>query len=259
MGNDKSRLTSKEVTLVQEYAKAKLESNEKLEYENLDSFELPPRTQFSMLKKPAISIKYGSIEFNTASIRLFDGIIHVLPFVDAKAKKIAIVMRSNEGASTVEWAKKKNEKYYPKAITSIEFSETIYEMMGWDRSRRYKAVGCVKNSKEGLILVFDLNEAIMFSAKPEEYFDKRTGKMKKRNFAYYPEMYAGHIGKTYSDYVEGEQLTIFEDLSSYDNQNSSIQDSERIQNGDGNSIVIHEADPPVLQKINSGEYDDQNG
>jgi len=95
-------------------------------------------------------------------------------------------------------------------------------MMEWDKSRRYKAVGYISNSKEGLILVFDLQEAIMFSEQPEEYFDKRTGKTKKRRFVYYPEMYAGHIGKTYSDYIAGEQMNLFEDLSSYNEQGMPI-------------------------------------
>lgn len=222
MDNEFSRLTNREVEIVQEYAKVKMESKDELQYESLDGYELPPRAQFSMLKKPAVSIKYGSITFNTAAIRLFEGIIHILPFVSSDKKRIAVIMRKNEGASTVEWAKKKGDKYYNKPITSAEFTETIYNMMGWDKNRRFKAVGYVSNSKEGLILVFDLQEAIMYSEQPEEYFDKRTGKMKKRNFAYYPDMYAGHIGKTYSDYIAGEQLTLFEDLSSYKEQGIPI-------------------------------------
>jgi len=221
MENEGARLSNREVELVQEFAKAKMEANDQLQYEELDGYELPPRAQFSMLKKPAVSIKYGSITFNMASIRLFNGIIHILPFVSAGKKRLAIIMRKNEGASTVEWAKKKGDKIVNKPITSVEFSETIYNMMGWEKSRRYKAVGRVSDSREGLILVFDLEEAIMFSEQPEEYFDRRSGKMKKRNFAYYPEMYAGHIGKTYSDYVAIEQLTLFEDLSSYKSQGES--------------------------------------
>lgn len=235
MENEGARLSNREVELVQEFAKAKMEANDQLQYEELEGYELPPRTQFSMLKKPAVSIKYGSITFNMAAIRLFYGIIHILPFVSAGRKRLAVIMRKNEGASTVEWAKQKGDKIVNKPITSVEFSETIYNMMGWEKSRRYKAVGRVSDSREGLILVFDLEEAIMFSEQPEEYFDRRTGKMKKRNFAYYPEMYAGHIGKTYSDYVASEQLTLFEDLSTYKAQG--------------------EAEPPNTEPATDGESD----
>ena len=245
MENEVSRLSNREVELVQKYAKAKMESKDELQYEDLDGYELPPRTQFSMLKKPAVSIKYGSIIFNTAAIRLFEGVIHILPFVSSDKKRIAVIMRKNEGASTVEWARKKGDKYVNKPITSVEFSETIYNMMKWDKKRRYKAVGYVSNSKEGLILVFDLQEAIMFSEQPEEYFDRRSGKMKKRNFVYYPEMYAGHIGKTYSDYIIGEQLTLYEDLSGYSQQGipmSSDDAPKRVELNKEENITT----PPLL-------------
>lgn len=39
-----------------DYAKAKLEAQSELQYEDLSDYEIPPRTQFSMLKKPAVSI-----------------------------------------------------------------------------------------------------------------------------------------------------------------------------------------------------------
>ena len=221
MENNRTGLTSREVELVQQFAKAKLESEGGMPYEDLDdSFELPHPAQFSMRKKPTLSIKYGSITFNMAAIRLFEGIIHVLPFVSGKLKKVAVAMRKNEGAATVEWAREKDGRFVNKPITSVEFSETIYNMMGWEKSKSFKVIGNVSDSKEGLILVFELKEAVMYSEQAEEYFDRRTGQMKKRKFAYYPEMYAGHIGKTYSDYIASEQILGFEDLSSYSAQGS---------------------------------------
>ena len=50
-------------------------------YESFEGYELPPRTQFSMLKKPEVSIKYGQLTFNMAAIRLFEGVKHVLTVV----------------------------------------------------------------------------------------------------------------------------------------------------------------------------------
>ena len=49
-----------------------MEKNEELQYESFEEYELPSRTQFSMLKKPAVSIKYGQLTFNMAAIRLFE-------------------------------------------------------------------------------------------------------------------------------------------------------------------------------------------
>lgn len=56
------------------------------------------------------------------------------------------------------------------------------------------------------ILVFDLFEAILFTP-PEEYVDKQTGEIKKRQIKYYPDEYKERIGKTYRDYVEKYQMS----------------------------------------------------
>ena len=59
---EKSReqeLSVREISLIRELAQIRKEHKRELEYEKFDGYELPPRTQFSMLNKPAVSIKYG--------------------------------------------------------------------------------------------------------------------------------------------------------------------------------------------------------
>ena len=69
---EKSRaqeLSVREISLIRELAQIRKEHKRELEYEKFDGYELPPRTQFSMLNKPAVSIKYGVMKFNMACIR----------------------------------------------------------------------------------------------------------------------------------------------------------------------------------------------
>ena len=54
-------------------------------------------------------------------------------------------------------------------ITSLEFVENIFKIMSWKRECRYKILGRVANSDRGLCMLFDLEEAIMFTPKPQEY------------------------------------------------------------------------------------------
>ena len=57
---EKSRaqeLSVREISLIRELAQIRKEHKRELEYEKFDGYELPPRTQFSMLNKPAVSIK----------------------------------------------------------------------------------------------------------------------------------------------------------------------------------------------------------
>ena len=72
---EKSReqeLSVREISLIRELTQIRKEHKRELEYEKFDGYELPPRTQFSMLNKPAVSIKYGVMKFNMACIRLFE-------------------------------------------------------------------------------------------------------------------------------------------------------------------------------------------
>ena len=71
---EKSReqeLSVREISLIRELTQIRKEHKRELEYEKFDGYELPPRTQFSMLNKPAVSIKYGVMKFNMACIYLY--------------------------------------------------------------------------------------------------------------------------------------------------------------------------------------------
>ena len=217
MEHEELKLAQREQALIQELIKTKQEQKQELEFESFEGYELPPRTQFSMLKKPAVSIKYGKMTFNMACIRLFEGIQYILPLDNIAKKRLAVAMCVEEESASVEWARfKKNEVWVNKDITSVDFIEKIYQAMGWRRECRYKVLGRVANSDRGLILVFDLDEAIMFTPMKEEYADPKTGEKKKRQVKYYPDLYKTRIGKSYEDYEQARQINLFEDIMSYE-------------------------------------------
>ena len=217
MEHEELKLAQREQALIQELIKTKQEQKQELEFESFEGYELPPRTQFSMLKKPAVSIKYGKMTFNMACIRLFEGIQYILPLVNIAKKRLAVALWVEEESASVEWARfKKNEVWVNKDITSVDFIEKIYQAMGWRRECRYKVLGRVANSDRGLILVFDLDEAIMFTPMKEEYEDPKTGEKKKRQVKYYPDLYKTRIGKSYEDYEQARQINLFEDIMSYE-------------------------------------------
>lgn len=152
-------LSVREISLIRELAQIRKEHKRELEYEKFDGYELPPRTQFSMLNKPAVSIKYGVMKFNMACIRLFEGIKYVLPILHPNKKRLALIMCPEEDSASVEWARQKGENWVNKDITSLEFVENIFRLMNWNRECRYKVLGRVANSDQGLCMLFDLEEA----------------------------------------------------------------------------------------------------
>lgn len=111
-----------------------------------------------------------------------------------------IAICAEEELSSIEWARLKKDKWVNRSISCPEYVQNIYQMMGWNKDCRYKVYGHLSNSERGLVLVFDLASAVMFDPLPEEYFDKRSGKMKKRINKYYPDEIRMKLGRSYSDY-----------------------------------------------------------
>ena len=108
---EKSReqeMSAREISLIRELAQIRKEYKRELEYEKFDGYELPPRTQFSMLNKPAVSIKYGVMKFNMACIRLFEGIKYVLPILHPNKKRLALIMCPEEDLSLIHILPLKN-------------------------------------------------------------------------------------------------------------------------------------------------------
>ncbi|MDD3337167.1 MAG: hypothetical protein PHI98_16920 [Eubacteriales bacterium] len=228
--------------LIQQLIKSRLDQKAELEYDNLDGYEVPPPTQFSMLKKPAVNIRYGKLCFNTAAVRLFSGIKYVLPLIHPEKKRLTIIMCTEEESASVQWARCKDELWCTRDITSEDFTANVYKMMKWDSNCRYKAMGRIANSPRGLILIFDLNEAIMFTQKPFEYVDKETGLVKKKKVKYYPDQYKDHIGKTYDDYFATRQTSMFEQFDGYVGQDDAPQNTDA---GDPQADQINHASPAV--------------
>ena len=153
--------------------------------------------------------------FNMACIRLFEGIKYILPIVNTAKKRMALIMCPEEDSASVEWARQKNGVWVNKSISSLEFLEKMFRMMNWNRECRYKVLGRVANSDQGLVMLFDLEEAIMFTPQPQEFTDPMTGEVKKKQVKFFPDIYKGRIGRSYNDYVATHQMSMFENIVSY--------------------------------------------
>lgn len=193
---EKSReqeMSAREISLIRELAQIRKEYKRELEYEKFDGYELPPRTQFSMLNKPAVSIKYGVMKFNMACIRLFEGIKYVLPILHPNKKRLALIMCPEEDSASVEWARQKDENWVNKDITSLEFVENIFRLMNWNRECRYKVLGRVANSDQGLCMLFDLEETSVYKGYKRDKIEMRGDRAEISDFPLYLNTVAGGL------------------------------------------------------------------
>ena len=239
--------------LIRQLVKSRMAQGQELEFEDLSGYELPPRTQFSMLSKPAVSIKYGKMTFNMASVRMFDEALFILTPVNRDKKRLMVVPCKEEESASLQWARirESDDTKVNRTISSEEFILKLYKLMGWKLNCRYKILGRVALAKPGPmpVLIFDLEEAIMFDSKPMEFVDEETGEIKKKQVKYYPEEYKDCIGKSYNDYIEAKQMNIFEFLDEYTGQSYSDLPEEEIP--DASAIE--------MQTYSSGATDGEDG
>jgi len=206
--------TPREQELIKELVQSRLKQRMELEFETFDEYEVPPAVDFAMLKKPSVVLKNREFTCNKACIKLFEGVKYVLPMISGRKKRLLIVPCSEEESGTVEWARiTKKGEWENKTVVSDEFVSKIFKSMIWDSDIRYKAVGRIANSPRGLILLFDLVEAVWFTQ--IEVLDEETGKIKRKSVIHYPEQYKDRFGKTYSQYAEDNQLSRFEEIEGY--------------------------------------------
>ncbi len=246
--------------LIRQLVKSRLEQKHELEYEDLTGYVLPPRTQFSMTNKPQVTFyKDGKMKFNMACIRLFEGVQHIYTIFNEEKRRMAVVMCAEEEGASVEWARKRtsDDEWVNKDITSRKTVNDAYSMMHWVRTNRYKALGRVVNSDRGLILVFELDEAVMYVSEKTEEISEKTGKPKIKQVVYYPDKYKDTMGQSFTDYLEARQINLFEVLEEY--ETNTYSDAPK-PNVDELPEVVHtySTEDESLEK-QSDEITERNG
>lgn len=78
-GDKTEGYTPKEQELIHQLVQERLGKKNAIEFESLDDYVVPPKMFFSMIKKPAVSIRANRMEFSMSAIRLFEGVQHILP------------------------------------------------------------------------------------------------------------------------------------------------------------------------------------
>lgn len=252
--------TAKEQELIRQLVQERLGKKNAIEYESLEDYVVPPNMYFSMIKKPAVSIRANRIEFSMSAIRLFEGVQYILPMLNERKQRMVVAICAEEELSSVEWARKKKGKWVNRSITCPEYAQNIYQVMEWRRECRYKVYGRLANSERGLVLVFDMTKAVMFDPLPEEYFDKHSGKMKKRINKYYPDEIRMKLGKSYSDYEAIQRRSGFESLSGYmDTSGSAVPATISEETAESISIKDQERKREALYGAMIGNGGDEDG
>ena len=132
-----------------------LEYQKNFSYEN---FRVIRKELFAHLRDPSLTIRTDGVTFNTACISKLEGVVYIKILLDDKAKQLAIKQCDPDEKNALRWCVQKEDgSRKSRKMKGDDFAGMIYDLMGWDRTRRYKIIGFKIEVKGEPLFVFDLN------------------------------------------------------------------------------------------------------
>lgn len=138
-----------------------------LEYQrsfNYENFRVIRKELFAHLRDPAITIRPDSITFNAACINKLEDVTHIKLFIDSNSKQLAIKSCDPDDKNAIRWCTAKNGTRKSRRVVGKEFAKMIYELMGWDNTKRYKIIGFLIEVEGEKVFLFDMNMTESFDA-----------------------------------------------------------------------------------------------
>ena len=132
-----------------------LEYQKNFSYEN---FRVIRKELFAHLRDPSLTIRTDGVTFNTACISKLEGVVYIKILLDDKAKQLAIKQCDPDEKNALRWCVQKEDgSRKSRKMKGDDFAGMIYDLMGWDRTRRYNIIGFKIEVKGEPLFVFDLN------------------------------------------------------------------------------------------------------
>ena len=159
---------------------------------------------FASLRDPAVTIRDGSITFNTACINGMEDVVYVNLMIDEGIGFLSVTACDENDKDALRWCVAKPDKRKSRRMRCPEFTDAIYNLFNWNKKCRYKILGYQIPFDGKIYYVFDLKVTQIFNEKPKKgekatdesaepiEVDTRTG--------YYPDDIANTFGVPMEQY-----------------------------------------------------------
>lgn len=158
-----------------------LEYQKNFSYEN---FRVIRKELFAHLRDPSLTIRTDGVTFNTACISKLEDVVYIKILLDEKAKQLAIKQCDPDEKNALRWCVQKEDgSRKSRKMKGNDFADLIYNLMGWDRTKRYKIIGFKIEVNGESLFVFDLNmtESFDTTRKKKKTLEEATQQEKEEN------------------------------------------------------------------------------
>ena len=126
---------------------------------DLRGFEITRSEFFDSFRNPAVTFANRKIHFSVDCVRKFKEKNHVELLINPIERKFAIRPTDKANRSAVIVSKVSNAIYYPRAIPSAAFNDTIFSLFGWNTDYKYRIVGSLYEHGNEVAYIFDTSNA----------------------------------------------------------------------------------------------------
>ncbi|MDD3184551.1 MAG: recombinase family protein [Clostridia bacterium] len=125
---------------------------------DLSGFEIVRSQFFSTRCNPAITISNGQLNFNTACLKKFKNVEYVELLLNSVEHGIAVRPCEKDNPNAIKWGKLKDGKWFVLPKSCKGFAAPLYEIMGWEKSCKYRFRGQYQTNGNEQVLIFNLEE-----------------------------------------------------------------------------------------------------
>ena len=161
---------------------------------------------------PAMTIRQNSITFNNSCITKLEDATYIQFLINPTEHKLAIRPCDEGARDAVRWCVVKGEKRKSREISCREFTDKLYELMGWEKIYRYKLQGMRITYQGENLYLFDLSAKEAFLPQTR---DPETGKRRVAK-AILPEEWLNSFGLSVEEHAASTQIDLSEGFVSSD-------------------------------------------
>ena len=166
---------------------------------------------FANLRDPAVTIRDGNITFNTACINGLEDVVYVTLMIDEKQGFISVTGCDENDKGAIRWCVAKPDKRKSRKMRCPDFTDGIYELLGWDKKCRYKILGYKIVFEDKVYYVFDLKVHQIFKEKPkkgeEPVYEENESVAGDARKGYFPDDIANTFGVPMEQYRKETAIT----------------------------------------------------
>lgn len=122
---------------------------------DLRGFEIARSEFFDSVRQPHAIFYHKKISFSTVCARKFNSNGYIELLINPIKRQFAIRPTTKENRNAVIFSKVNNGKVYPKDVPSAAFSETVFNLFGWNIDYKYRILGSLYENENEVAYVFD--------------------------------------------------------------------------------------------------------